>query len=103
MKNKLRGHDIRLIDGEFYYCDTGELTAETWRDRPCGHCGLYNTPEDHDGCLGAMPNVINACCGHGEIGEAYVQLTSKEIFRGEEALNLIEKLRTSDEQLTEDM
>lgn len=93
MTDRLRGHKIQFVNDEWAYCDTGESTAETWENRPCGHCGLYNTPEDHDGCLGELSYVINACCGHGEIKEAYVQLENKEIFRGIEALNLISKLR----------
>lgn len=87
--DKLRGHEIKLVNGKWIYCDSGELTSETWMDRPCGHCCLHNTPEGHDGCLGALPNVINACCGHGEVNEAYVQFTDKAILRNSEALQWI--------------
>jgi len=40
----------------------------------CGHCNLKRTSEGHDGCIGALLNVKNACCGHGEDNIAYVQL-----------------------------
>lgn len=93
MISKLRGHEIELIDGVFYYSDTGEPTASTWMNRPCGHCDLYNTPEDHDGCLGTLPDVINACCGHGLSNEAYVQFSNKDTIRGNEALSWIEKVK----------
>ncbi len=74
MTDFFRGHPTRRgNDGEWYYCDTGEPTVDTWRDRPCGHCGMHFTDEGHDGCLGELPGVMNACCGHGETRCAYVQ------------------------------
>jgi len=39
----------------------------------CGFCGLDRTPEGHDGCIGTLPGVMNACCGHGDTEMAYVQ------------------------------
>ena len=27
----------------------------------CGHCGLRRTVEGHDGCIGTLSNVMNAC------------------------------------------
>lgn len=39
----------------------------------CGHCGLSRTVEGHDGCIGTLENVMNACCGHGEDRMAYIQ------------------------------
>lgn len=71
MSDYLRGHEIEH-DGVWVYCDTGEPTAGNRRDR-CGFCGLPSTPDGHDGCLGALPGVVNACCGHGVEAEAYVQ------------------------------
>lgn len=69
-----RGHTITSIDGEVWiYADTGELVREA-PDRRCGHCSMPNTREGHDGCLGTVPGVQNACCGHGIEGDAYVQL-----------------------------
>lgn len=60
----LRGHPIVYANGAWRYQDTGEPTAGEHRD--CGHCGPPDTPEGHDGCLGTLPGVMNACCGHGE-------------------------------------
>jgi hypothetical protein len=34
-------------------------------ERPCTYCGKMPTPEGHDACLGRIPDVIHACCGHG--------------------------------------
>lgn len=33
--------------------------------RNCALCGQGETPEGHDFCLGTLPKVTNACCGHG--------------------------------------
>lgn len=91
---KFRGHNIELIDGKYRFCDTKELTDETWKDRPCGFCGLKNTPEDHDGCLGTLPGVMNACCGHGNLDESYVQMENGSISRGSEAHRFMSDLIT---------
>ena len=42
---------------------------------PCAKCGLEPSPEGHDGCLGTLPdpNIMNACCGHGNDKQAYIQ------------------------------
>jgi hypothetical protein len=39
----------------------------------CRHCNLPRTAEGHDACVGTLPGVANACCGHGETQMAYVQ------------------------------
>ena len=65
----------------------------------CGHCNLKRTPEGHDGCIGTLPNVKNACCGHGEDNTAYVQLDhddyenepNKFNIKGEEAIKYIKE------------
>ena len=68
-----RGHAITFKNGAWVY-DTGELVSND-PGRPCGHCGRPVTPEGHDGCLGTLPGVNNACCGHGDPAQAYVQYT----------------------------
>lgn len=55
----------------------------------CGYCGIKRTPEGHDGCIGTLEGVMNACCGHGEDKTAYVQFPSGECIRGREALKYI--------------
>lgn len=87
-----RGHIIRPIGEDFWvYADTNELVKDN-PERACGHCQLKNTPEGHDGCLGKLPEVMNACCGHGEPRAAYVQLTGGKVIRGVEAVRLQERL-----------
>jgi hypothetical protein len=34
-------------------------------EKPCIKCGKMPTKEGHDACLGTLPGVIAACCGHG--------------------------------------
>ena len=63
---------MELRNSEWYYSDNGMLVSD-WKDRPCGHCGRVQTEEGHDGCLGTLPGVKNACCGHGIEEEAYIQ------------------------------
>jgi hypothetical protein len=71
--SKFRGHSIRCADGTTWrYVDNNEPVAETFKDRPCGNCGQLPTPEGHDACLGALPGVANACCGHGNPEDAYI-------------------------------
>ncbi len=37
----------------------------------CGRCGCKPTLEGHDACLGTLPGVKFACCGHG-VDEGYI-------------------------------
>lgn len=85
-KSKLRGHEIEFINGEWVYSDTKEKTVLSFDERPCGHCGLHNTPEGHDACLDILPGVMNACCGHGQTNDAYVQLLDGHCIHGEDAV-----------------
>lgn len=86
---KLRGHNIVYVGGEWLYEDT--MTASAGNERSCGYCGKQNTGEGHDGCIGTIPGAMNACCGHGESGDAYIQYFDKNDIRGVEALNEIAK------------
>jgi len=88
---KWRGHAIcyHHDQGVWIYADSGQPVKE-WKDRPCGDCGLSNTPEGHDGCLGTLPGVMNACCGHGDKSDAYIQYPSGEIISGPEAARVLE-------------
>lgn len=43
----------------------------------CEKCGKGPTDKGHDGCLGTLPgNIMNACCGHGNDDQAYIQYCS---------------------------
>lgn len=70
----------------------------------CLHCKKHRTPEGHDGCIGTLKNVMNACCGHGETKHAYIQFNHKDYdsnpnkirISGQDALDYI-KLNKMDE------
>jgi len=75
MSEFLRGHKIEEVNGDWCYSDD-KTPARNYRDH-CGHCGKSDTPEGHDGCLGTIPNAMNACCGHGS-SYPYVQFYNGE-------------------------
>ena len=81
-----RGHPIEeRADGSWVYED-GTLVADD-PDRSCGRCGRPNTTDGHDACLGELPGVVNACCGHGNSRNAYVVFTDGVRLAGEAALS----------------
>lgn len=87
-----RGHQMKLVLGRWRYADNG-ITVELDKNRQCGHCQLDNTPEGHDGCLGVLPKVMNACCGHGDAKDAYVQFNDGSNVHGINAIATIEILK----------
>jgi len=90
----LRGHQIYKRGSDWVYFDDNTPTVGHRRD--CGHCGKSDTSEGHDGCLGSLPGVTNACCGHGENDCAYVQFEGGTELRGVFAIQYFENARLSD-------
>jgi len=88
-----RGYAIEDRDGEHFFSDTGKPTVSTWASRPCGRCGRLLTADGHDGCLGTLPGVMNACCGHGHDEGAYVQFESGRRLAGEDAIRAIQEIK----------
>jgi len=81
---------------DWRYADTGAPTPENalspGEERPCAACGRRCAWGEPDPCLGWLPGVRNACCGHGVdpgayggIEEEYVQLADGRELRGAEA------------------
>ncbi len=60
---------------------------------PCKKCGELPTAEDHDPCLGTLPGVMNACCGHENRQCAYVQFLDGFVISGESACIILEQLK----------
>lgn len=87
--NHWRGHAIEETSAGWVYPDGSRVADDP--ARACGACGASNTPEGHDGCIGHVPDALNACCGHGSPREAYVQLAHVTL-RGHEALTWIHSL-----------
>ena len=94
-RDKWRGYDCYVINEIWYYCDDLSETARGHREA-CGYCGLKDTIEGHDGCIGTLEGVRNACCGHGIAKDAYVQFPDSSDIRGKEALEYIEKEKGRD-------
>jgi hypothetical protein len=65
---------------------------DTWRRsgfghevRPCKKCGqLFEGSNigEADPCLGDLPGVDNACCGHGVREQSYIRFTSGVVVKG---------------------
>ena len=60
----IRGHLVEYdtINKAWVYSDDKSPIS---LERPCVRCGRMPTPEGYDACLGYIPNVKSACCGHG--------------------------------------
>lgn len=60
-KSHQRGWPIIYVNNWVYKNTKEPITKE----RPCRRCNRLPTPEGHDACLGTIPGVTSACCGHG--------------------------------------
>lgn len=59
----------------------------------CIKCKKGPTLEGHDGCLGTLPGLImNACCGHGNDNQAYIQYWNGLRISGQKAIQEINNL-----------
>ena len=73
-----RGHAMTFDEGRcLWEYDIDGVPVQDEPNRPCGYCTLPNRADGHDACLGELPGVRNACCGHGRPGEAYVQMEAQ--------------------------
>ncbi len=71
-------------DGEVIY--TSEM-AGSGQFGICGKCGKGPTEEGHDGCLGTLSGpIMNACCGHGNDNQAYIQFWGGKRIAGPDAV-----------------
>jgi len=77
--------------GKWVYKDTGEdIPANGGVFRPCKRCGkLFEYGPDP--CLGNLPGVDNACCGHGDSSHAYIRFTNGIIIEGFDTIKYTEK------------
>ena len=65
--------------GKLRYKDT-DLPIED-DPRPCVSCGKEFPSSGIDPCLGKLPGVKNACCGHGIERLAYIKFKNKTEIR----------------------
>ncbi len=92
-EHQFRGNKIELVNNRWLFSASGEPVEDSWRKLPCGICGEKSTEEGHDKCIGILLGVMNACCGHGQIDEAYIVFSDKYILRGSDALDAMSKLK----------
>lgn len=83
VRSYFRGCPVVWIDntngGYWVYEDNGErLPATGGKVRPCKKCGeLFPLGEGEvDFCLGILPGVDNACCGHGIREHSYIRFSN---------------------------
>ena len=91
--SKYRGHCIEFANGRWIYSDTKESVKDSHLARTCGNCDEPRTGEGHDACLGALAGIMNACRGHGDETEAYVQFLDGFCIRGEDAKTVLGMLK----------
>jgi hypothetical protein len=91
----LYGRKIYSIDEVWYWADDKTPIGDSWRS--CPHCKkdpAADCEDPPDPCLGWLPGVKFACCGHGYTNRAYVLLEGESNYRrGKDALMIIERLR----------
>lgn len=69
------GHPIfQDTEGSWRYLNDGSLFNFD-RPKPCPKCHKERLENGHDPCIANLPNVKNACCGHGLVGKDYVSTT----------------------------
>lgn len=77
-----RGHEIYYDEEkERWVFSEDDVPVSDDPLRDCRHCNLH-LDDDVDPCLGRLPGVLNACCGHGRREEAYIQFESGLTVRG---------------------
>lgn len=60
------------------------------KERPCTACGNRSRDRAPDFCLGKLPAVRQACCGHGRPEDAYFIFDNGVEVRGADAVRLRE-------------
>lgn len=92
-----RGHLLKSLPYDklkpmrLVFADTGEEYV-AGQERACAQCGKHPTAEGHDACLGELPGVSFACCGHG-VGLGYIVFKDSTVIRFK--MSVVEKLLPS--------
>ena len=88
-RSRHRGHRIEWEGHKWVFTDYGYPAMRLYgKERPCTRCD--NISRGPDFCLGRMPSVRQACCGHGHPEDAYFTFHNGVEVRGEEAVRLQE-------------
>ena len=101
IKSCHRGHSIIFVDNAWVYEDNGKpVPGYGGEDRPCKFCGhsFGRGPDDEDDpCLGHLPGVVKACCGHGVRKDSYIVFENGFTIAGFEIVKEIPKRSRIDE------
>ena len=84
-KSYFRGHHIIYVNNTWLYADTKTRAGFGHEVRPCKKCGKVFEGSNigkPDPCIGNLPGVNNACCGHGVRSRAYIRFTNGIEIRG---------------------
>ena len=101
-RSELRGHPLIRVGDKWVYEDDGsDIPSNGGEIRPCVHCGaLFSVGEGEvDPCLGVLPGVDNACCGHGNPRYAYISFTSGVVIEGFDTIKYTERFKGKDDNL----
>lgn len=87
-KSHWRGHPIIWLKSQekwVFEDDLSDIMANGGEIRPCVKCGKTfqgSNTGDPDPCIGVLPGVDNACCGHGVPEMAYIRFTNGVTIKG---------------------
>lgn len=86
-RTRQRGHRIKWAGHKWVYTNWDDKSrVQGGGERPCASCGKRS--EGPDACLGKLPQVRAACCGHGHPEDAYFIFHDGTELRGEDAVRL---------------
>lgn len=97
-RSHFHGHPIVFQDAKWLYADTLQpIPGYGGEMRPCAVCGTMDWSGDGkvDPCLGLLPGVDNACCGHGVAEQAYIRFTNGVVVRGFSIIENVDGLQNS--------
>lgn len=82
-RNSLRGHPLIWLEDRWVYEDDhADLPSRGGKIPPCKKCGELFPQGELDPCLGTLPGVQSACCGHGLRSGSYVHFTTGVVLEG---------------------
>ena len=77
-----QGYEIYYDEERESWCYVDNDVPIRFKQRPCPQCGKSYGVDGHDPCLGRLPGVINACCGHGGRCTSYIQFENGVTIEG---------------------
>lgn len=85
-KSHVHGHPVWFDTtvNRWRYKDNNERVDTNIR-RECKRCGVKQKDTlgvENDQCIGTLPGVDNACCGHGVRSQSYIRFTNGVVVTG---------------------